>query len=321
MGVYRTVNYGASWDHITPITDNVACLARFNSNVFFAGLVGGVLRSMDNGITWDTTLALDNASIINSVLIVSENEIYAGGTSYLVPGGGVFMTQNLGESWENIGLVSYNVQCLAKNQNDELFAGCYYSGLLKKSNDGGTWATVLPHKDVLSIIINNDGIYIGCDNQSFLNGGIFFSSDDGLTWEDYTFNITNKYVQKIIITNDQYFYSLSNSSITIYGPPFYRSVNPVFIQENNINPKMEIKIFPNPASSQITLDFGSYFINTGTYEIKIYNQSGQLIFQDSLIISSEHVSINLDREKIDTGVYYIQITTGNLRHLKKVIIL
>lgn len=321
QGIFRTVNYGVSWDQLYSFVGNVVCLARLNPGLFFAGTWGvGIVRSLDNGSTWDTSLVIDNTSIINSVLIVSEDEIYAGGTSYVVPGGGVFMTNDLGESWENIGLVSYNVQCLAKNQNDELYAGCYYSGLLKTSNLGFNWEEVLPHKDVLSIIINTDGIYLGCDNQSFLNGGIFFSSDNGFTWADYTFNITNKYVQKIIITNDLYFYSLSRSSITAYGPPLYRSMDPVLIKDNKLNQNSNINIFPNPASSYITLDLPSYFIYQTNYEINIYNQKGQLIFQDSLIISSQHPTINLSKIKASAGIYYLKIISDNSNYFQKLLI-
>ena len=172
-GVYRTGDYGDHWEQILPLEGNVVSLATLQSGEIFAGFGGGIMPSLNHGMTWDTSLVLDQFSVINAILPVSENEIYAGGTSYMSIGAGVYMSRDLGETWDNIGLVGYNIQALGYNADHELFAGCYYVGLLKTADSGMTWETVFPHRDVLSIVIDYDEMYLGCENQSYFNGGIF----------------------------------------------------------------------------------------------------------------------------------------------------
>jgi photosystem II stability/assembly factor-like uncharacterized protein len=319
-GIFKSGNYGDSWELILPMTENIVNIARLQSGELFAGFMGGIMRSLDHGMTWDTSLVLDQFSSIHEILPVSENEIYAGGTSYMSIDAGVFMSRDLGETWDNIGLVGYNIQALGYNGDHELFAGCYYDGLLKTADSGMTWETVFPHRDVLSIVIDYDEMYLGCGKQSYLNGGIFYSCDNGLTWEDHTYNITNKDVEKIVLTDDQYFYSLSRFS-TAYGPPFYRSADPVFTAENNLPPDLNISIYPNPASDNLNISISPAYTKSGKLKFSIYDQTGHIVKSDSTFISPESQTFNTDITNLTPGIYYIKVLVGRSKYLSKLIVL
>ncbi|MFA4864480.1 MAG: T9SS type A sorting domain-containing protein [Bacteroidales bacterium] len=271
-------------------------------------------------MTWDTSLTLNQNSVINAILPVSENEIYAAGTSYTSFDAGVFVSHNLGESWEYIGLLRYNIQALGYNADHELFAGCYYDGLLKTADSGMTWETVFPHRDVLSIVIDFDEMYVGCGKQSYLNGGIFYSSDNGLTWEDHTYNITNKDVKKIVLTEDQYFYSLSRFS-TAYGPPFYRSADPVLTPENSLPPDLNISVYPNPASDFLNISMSPALIKSGKLKFSIYDQTGHMVKSDSTFISPDPQTLTADITNLTPGIYYLKIIIGQSKYLHKFIVL
>lgn len=321
-GIFRTGNYGENWEQILPFGGNVISLARLQSGEIFAGFFwGGIMRSLDHGMTWDTSLVLDQFSDINAILPVSENEIYAAGTSYMSIDAGVFVSRDLGETWDNIGLVGYNIQALGYNADHELFAGCYYVGLLKTADSGMTWETVFPHRDVLSIVIDYDEMYLGCGNQSYFNGGIFYSSDKGLTWEDHTYNITNKDVEEIAITDDQYFYSLSRYEAAVLGPPFNRSFDPVFINERDLPKYLNVKVFPNPASDFLNIRLSPVYRNSGKLSLSIYDQTGHLLINDSAFISTDIQTFNTDITNLIPGIYYIKVIVGRSKYLSKLIVL
>jgi len=318
--VFRTGDLGENWERLLQLERNVVSLASIGSGQIFVGFGGGIMRSLDNGLTWDTSLALNQDSFIHAILPVSENEIYAAGTSYTIIDAGVFVSRDLGETWDYIGLLGNNIQALGYNADHELFAGCYYDGLLKTADSGMTWETVFPHRDVLSIVIDYNEMYVGCGNQSYFNGGIFYSSDNGVTWEDHTYNITNKDVTDIAITDDQYFYSLSRYEAAVLGPPFNRSVDPVFINERNSSKYQNVKIFPNPASDFLNISIPPAYRNNGKLIFSIYDQIGHMIKNDSTSLSPDSQTFSTNITHLTPGIYYLKIIIGQSKYLHKFIV-
>ncbi|MDX9905694.1 MAG: T9SS type A sorting domain-containing protein [Bacteroidales bacterium] len=321
IGVYRSNNLGESWERISPIEQNVISISGFFPDDIFIGYWGGIMRSLDNGNTWDTSLVLSQNTVINTILPVGENEIYAGGTAYTAQDAGVFKSADLGEIWNYIGLVGYNIQSLGFNSNQDLFAGCFYSGLLKTSNGGLTWETVLPNRDAVSLVIEFDEIYVGCENQSFPNGGIYYSPDNGLTWENRTYNITNNRIKDIVITPDQFLYSLSRYESTVLGPALNRSVNPVFINESNQDKNVLVQIFPNPASDFFQISINQKFLLEENIKIFIYNQKGQMLESDSLVLLPDYFCHTINITELTSGIYYVKLVIGKNKYLLKLVVI
>ena len=320
LGVYRSSNLGNSWDQLLQTGDNVICLGYLSPGVLFAGSWGVIMRSLDYGNSWDTSLIIHQNAVINSILAASETELYAGGTSYSTPGGGVFHSEDLGDSWNNIGLVGFNVQALNQNSFNELFVGCYYSGLLKTSNCGNDWDTILSNRDVVSIIISDEEMYIGCDMQSFPIGGIFYSNDNGVNWEDRTYNITNNRIINIDLTGDNYLFSLSKHESSSIGPPFNRSVFPVSVNIIPPQKNQEIILYPNPATTLLNIRIVRAMTRDNKLNLWLYNQSGQLINRDSIFTPPDDLIIQRNITHLKPGIYYIRILHGDFEYVSKVLI-
>jgi hypothetical protein len=319
--VYKTGNFGNDWEEILSLSDNAISIACLGPGWIFVGYWGGIMRSLDYGSTWDSSLVISpNSSVINAILPITENEIYAGGTAYMHSDAGVFKSVDLGNSWDLIGLVNYNIQALGMNADHELFAGCFYSGLMKTSNDGLNWETVFPFYDVRSLIIGSDGMYVGCESQNYPNGGIYYSSDNGNSWEDWTYNITNINIKRIFETPDQYLYSLSRYESTVLGPPFNISANPVEIDEEDSRSDLKFDIIPNPASDFIQVRFSNELLTIENLKLSIFNLQGQLVRSDSLYFSKGDLSSKLNIVHLARGTYFVEIKTGKYRSLNKLVI-
>jgi hypothetical protein len=75
-----------------------------------------------------------------------------------------------------------------------------------------------------------------------------------------------------------------------------------------------ISIFPNPSNGNFSIVFTDKYLS-GT--IKTYDAMASIVFQENF---SDKNPVNLDFSNLNSGIYFITITTGNNRICRKVII-
>jgi hypothetical protein len=93
-----------------------------------------------------------------------------------------------------------------------------------------------------------------------------------------------------------------NTNVTGINPP------------NNIN---TIKIFPNPASTYITIDYGNYTMMNG-YQLKIMNSLGQQKFQTAINQQSSYINF----ASWSGSLYFVHIIDpqGNILDIRKIVL-
>jgi hypothetical protein len=122
------------------------------------------------------------------------------------------------------------------------------------------------------------------------------------------------------ICNDTIFF---NSATSIVYDTSYIAVTDTLIintitgltPPNNIN---VIKVFPNPSSTHITVDFGDYSLLSG-FSLKITNSTGQLVYYSLINAPSSFLSL---AGWGGSGLYYIQVINqqGQVVDNKKIIL-
>jgi len=70
----------------------------------------------------------------------------------------------------------------------------------------------------------------------------------------------------------------------------------------------QVKIYPNPANSEVNLQFSEGFQNQEV-KILLYNMLGKIVFQKKVVVSGSPVILNTDEFK--TGLYLIRIYGNN----------
>ena len=80
----------------------------------------------------------------------------------------------------------------------------------------------------------------------------------------------------------------------------------VFLTISNINPDGNITVYPNPASSFISLELLGLSIDENT-SMKIYNMNGQLVFDT--LIKSENDLLNIGINNLSSGLYILKVNT------------
>jgi hypothetical protein len=84
---------------------------------------------------------------------------------------------------------------------------------------------------------------------------------------------------------------------------------------NNMN---TIKVFPNPAQTHVTVDYGNYAIMNG-YQLRIENSLGQQVFQTNIIQQSDYLNLSTWG---GNGIYFVHIIDpqGNTIDIRKIVL-
>lgn len=122
------------------------------------------------------------------------------------------------------------------------------------------------------------------------------------------------------------FFDDSNTDYLIVNPDgniegSYYFIDDVCVGTDSINALIEnnyqkdfVKIYPNPASSKITLQFNEPFKECN---VRIYNLFGKSITEHSLLPSENEIILG----DIEQGLYYVHLTFDNKSIIQKIIII
>lgn len=197
QGIFETTDSGATWTRSTAgfVNENVESLSVDKATGrIYAGVFGGTSRSNDEGASWThNTGDYDLTSYAIEADPLLADHAYAGSSCC-----GLYETFDGGITWARINLQLPSVLATwvtdidipASNTSQLLFSD-YNRGLFKTDNGGASWAQVstglepfFSNNVVLDVVKasdnNPDVIYVG--SPDFNSGGVFKSTDGGITW-------------------------------------------------------------------------------------------------------------------------------------------
>ncbi len=101
--------------------------------------------------------------------------------------------------------------------------------------------------------------------------------------------------------------SINNSEWESYVSTYYAYKQGDAIVENSIN---NLRIYPNPATTQLSIDYGDYIIK----DVKIYDVTGRCIKQEEVNLNR----ISIDVSDLHRGIYFLKINTEKGSMTRKV---
>lgn len=154
----------------------------------FAGTDDGVFRSTDRAATW-ASVGLSGL-VVYSLSASNDSVLFAAAGT-----GGVRYSADLGATWgTGSGFAGEDVRFVAADPNDGFiaYAGTAADGVFRTTNGGLSWAAVdmgIASKPVEALMVTKDGVVyasmaseFGTEEVPLQHGGIWISSDGGVTW-------------------------------------------------------------------------------------------------------------------------------------------
>ncbi|MDW7681801.1 MAG: hypothetical protein SCK70_14660, partial [bacterium] len=170
---------------------------------------------------------------VNCLLILNNGVILLGADN-----GGLFRSENDGESWSNSadGLPNEDVYALVVNSRNELFAGTidrennvFLGGIYRSQNSGNSWEPVssgLPQTGITSLAVNsNEVLFAGA-----INNGVYRSTNNGELWTPFNSGLTNQKIWSLFIDQQGYLYAGAFGGV-------FRSINSTLQTSYTINVK------------------------------------------------------------------------------------
>lgn len=299
-GVYRSINNGITWNSIG-LKGFFSFTFLSKDNYLFAGTERGIYRTSDQGSSWEN-INSGIGDMISGITCFASNgiKIYAGTSS-----GSLFVSSNNGDKWNAINGLSGRQLSKLDIRENILFATTYNS-VFYSTNEGINWiaSSGINSKSINCLYSNKNVFLAGTSN------GIYSSTNNGINWS-HTFNeVSSLDIYKIITKgNDIY-------AVAEYG--IYRSTNSGLNWVNN-NFWGATTIFANDSGLYAgTNSNGIYYTsdngvnwtqrNTGLANKYVLCIAGNenIIFAGT---HSDHIFFTTDKGdswiKLDPGPYYV----------------
>jgi hypothetical protein len=345
---------GTSWDIIGHVYNGtIFSFTEYNNELYATGVFDSIADlgthanniAKWNGISWSTIKdTMFNGAI--DAMAIYNNEIYIGGnfdnasagiwrivkwngTNYVpLSGGGVY-----GGMDDIVDMVVYNNELYVSGTFTKAAgnAGNYiqkWNGTSWSDVGGGVMGQFGGNGQIHDMKVYNNELYVA--GVFSTAGGVpaqYIAKWDGTNWCSFGSTFDNTLMAIEFKSGDMYvagaFYNVDGDSITGVakwtGGSYVDTCGHIAsgINETVFNNE-ELSIYPNPVTSQFTIEFTLAETKTASIEIKnILGETVKIISTGALIKGSNR--IEMDVSELSGGVYFVQLQSGNSSLTKKII--
>lgn len=258
---------------------------RYLNGVFFHPAPNGLAMSSDTGQTWTTIL--DDAEYMD--IAYGNGKFVAVGRASAK---GVMHVSNDGATWTNIYDVDDDLDMFYSiDYHDGKFMLSGNNGMIGESSDGENWTFSTPTGATQTLMSIRRILGAWVTNSTFQ---VYYSLDNGANWTEASVSGSVGQFKTVVELNGFGFIPGNNAH-------FIKTTDQA-TSITNLEELSTINLYPNPASTQITLDN----LKTGS-AINIYDALGKLVYHN---INHINERFTLDVSHFNEGVYFIQISNN-----------
>jgi Secretion system C-terminal sorting domain len=250
--IYKSENQGEDWELLPYCGLSTINLLIHNEDTLFASGWGGIARSYDKGQTWDRIEEFPTSEVIYDISFDNYNNIICGKASPMGFDKGLLISSDWGDTWKKI--LDRSILSLGIDSKNKIYASSIMDVVFMTQDLGLTWdSAYLGMNGPWSMAINpNDYVIIGCVDMDNEEGGVYASSDEGQTWDAEIQGLRNPLVFGVYLDCFGYLYAIC--PFNFEDGKLFKSKNStlgvwaVKIAEGDV-----LNVFPNPLQHSNTL--------------------------------------------------------------------
>lgn len=246
-GLYKSTDNGMSW-FSTPGPSYIDYMTTTNDGIFAATSSGSIYRSTTNGSSWIS---------VNNGLVAQSGFFFIKGISekvYVAPSSGgvegtLFVSENAGNTWQNISQPSPVLQVFALCGTGSALFAAGTNGVYRSTNQGISWTKkntgFLPSDYAMELAIKGSVLFAGTSRSVYksvnngdswtavfndinikdmlvvgntlfiatVGGGVYKTNNEGATWIECNTNLIGTYPTSMLTSGDSLFASTSANGV------------------------------------------------------------------------------------------------------------
>lgn len=202
--LYTYVSYdnGITWQILEREYRDIAEITG-SENQLFSRTFNKLYQSANNGSSWTTVKQIPNNVQMKCIASI-KSSLFVGTST------GIYYTNNEGNTWENRGLVKYDISTLLVSGTKLYAVGEFQrkGKIFCSSNNGASWDTLLSvsnKQKIRSLAVNGKYIYAAMNIA-----GILRSSDGGIVWSKQSTGIKEDKINNFFV-DGSLMYSVTES--------------------------------------------------------------------------------------------------------------
>ena len=309
-GLFVSANLGLNWNELYIPTQYFTSMAVRDNNIFVGTDQTGIWRSTNSGLSWSQI----NSGLTNlfvKAIAIDDSNVYCGTNE------GLFISSDNGVNWVLAGpgiSQTIGIQTI-KIIDNYIYVGAIY-GIYLSTNRGANWSYKGFGNDIVECIEGyGDVVFAGISDP--WDGGIFFSTNKGGTWQQFNSGLPYLDPLALVIVDKTLFAG-------IYGHSVWRTSTIVtdVPDPGNIIPTEYVlsQNFPNPFNPTTKIEYN--IPELSLVIIKVYdilgNEIGILVNEEKPIGRYE---VEFNATTLPSGIYFYRLQAGSFIDTKKMVLL
>jgi len=121
-------------------------------------------------------------------------------------------------------------------------------------------------------------------------------------------------LSSVVGSNIQMVTSQYSSTLWKFIPDYDLKSSDASVSAHSDDSTSMCKLYPNPATSKLTIELN--FSSSYKGDVTIFNINGQTLVQKSIVSRMT----NVDLSNMQSGVYFVQVTNGSVKGIKKIVV-
>jgi ligand-binding sensor domain-containing protein len=245
--------------------------------------------------------------------------VNAAGVVFSGTDGGVFRSQDEGDTWEavNTGLGNLLVESLVVSRDDVLIAGTD-NGVYRSLDDGETWTAVhgeaLVTWNVRALVTTSAAaLFAGVHG-----GGVFRSLNHGATWDTVNEALTQLDIHTLVAGSDGTLFAGTHG-----GGVFRRDASIDVSAEDEIAVPDQIELadnYPNPFNPSTRIRYA--LPRHAAVSLRVFDATGRLL---AVLLDDEQAAgwheVAFDAASLPSGVYYYRLQAEGFSEVRQMVLL